>query len=396
MKRGAKGSGNDILALVQRERLAEDLWELVRIPSPTRQERRVAFAFADMLKRAGAEVEIDETLPDSPNVIGTLSGNRPGKVLQLAGHLDHIDVAHAAPERTEEIISGRGSADMKCGLAGILEIVRILKASGCDFPGRLLITAYGLHEAPLGDSRGLLNLIDRKILGDAGIVFEGFQDRAMVMGKGQSIWNINLVREGDVCHELKREPAADNLLEMTNRVVKRLMEKNAALASEIHGYPLLGPQSVFVGQLHCGDFYNRVPKQAFLQGTWRWHPDRSFQDVQEELKALLAEVSRPENIRIEDSWIFVGEAFSFDPDEKIVHSLRHAYSEVTGKTMELAGSSGILDVNRLVPFGKIPAVSVSLDGERAHADYEYVRIGRMELGCRVALQTVMNYLGKAL
>jgi len=393
MKRGSMESSDELLSCVQRERLAEDLWELVRIPSPTRQERQVALVFADMLKRAGAEVEIDDTLPDSPNVIGRLSGKSPGKVLQLAGHLDHIDVDHAAPERTAEIISGRGSADMKCGLAGILEIVRILKVSGFAFPGQILVTAYGLHEAPLGDSRGLLNLIDRKILGNAAIVFEGFQDRAIVMGKGQSIWNINLVREGDVCHELKREPEADNLLEMTNRVVKQLMEKNVALLSEKHDYPMLGQQSVFVGQVHYGDFYNRVPKQAFLQGTWRWHPDRSFQDVQRELNALLAKVSRPKNIAIEDSWIFVGEAFSFDPDEEIVHALRHAFSEVTGKTMELAGSSGILDVNRLVPFGKIPAVSISLDGERAHADYEYVRLDRMELGCRVALQTVMNYLG---
>lgn len=392
MKRETVDSGGDILARVQRERLAEDLWELVRIPSPTRQERQVALAFADMLKKAGAEVEVDETLPDSPNVISRLSGNRSGKVLQLAGHLDHIDVVHAEPEHTEEIISGRGSADMKCGLAGILEIVRILKASGCDFPGQLLVTAYGLHEAPLGDSRGLLSLIERKILGDAAIVFEGFQDRAIVMGKGQSIWNINLIREGDVCHELKRKPEADNLLTTTVRVLQLLGQRNAEFASEKHDYPLLGPQSVFVGQVHYGDFYNRVPRQTFLQGTWRWHPDRSFQDVQGELKALLAKVSQPKDIAIEDSWIFVGEAFSFDPEEEIVHALQEAYGKVTGKTMELAGSSGILDVNRLVPFGGIPAVSVSLDGERAHADYEYVRLDRMELGCRVALQTVMNYL----
>ena len=77
-----------------------------------------------------------------------------------------------------------------------------------------------------------------------------------------------------------------------------------------------------------------------------------------------------------------------------MHALQEAYGKVTGKTMELAGSSVILDVNRLVPFGEIPAVSISLDGERAHADYEYVRLQRLEQGCRLALQTTMNYLGK--
>jgi acetylornithine deacetylase/succinyl-diaminopimelate desuccinylase-like protein len=105
MKRDNKDSGGDLLDRIRREHLAADLWQLVRIPSPTRRERAVALAFAEMLETAGAEVEVDETLPDSPNVIG------------------------------------RGSADMKCGLAGILEIVRILKSTGCEFPGQILVTA---------------------------------------------------------------------------------------------------------------------------------------------------------------------------------------------------------------------------------------------------------------
>jgi len=388
----SKYGERELVDEVRRDRLASDLWELVRVPSPTRQEREVALRFAEMLESAGAEVEIDETLPDSPCVIGRLAGHRPGPVLQLAGHLDHIDVEHSPPERSEGIISGRGSADMKCGLAGILEVVRVLKAAGCEFPGRLLVTAYGLHEAPLGDSRGLLNLIERKVLGDAAIVFEGAHGRALVMGKGQSIWNIRIARDGDVCHELRRSPEADNLLETVRRVAARLVEKNRELAATGHDYPLLGPQSIFVGQLHYGDFYNRVPAEASLQGTWRWHPDRAFHDVKGELKSLLAGIPHGENIAIEDSWIFVGEAYAFDPEQPIVHALRQAYSHITGKTMELAGSSSILDVNRLVPFGKIPAVAISLDGERAHADYEFVRLERMEQGCRVALQTVLNYL----
>ena len=53
MKRGSMESSDELLSCVQRERLAEDLRELVRIPSPTRQERQVALVFADMLKRAG-------------------------------------------------------------------------------------------------------------------------------------------------------------------------------------------------------------------------------------------------------------------------------------------------------------------------------------------------------
>jgi acetylornithine deacetylase/succinyl-diaminopimelate desuccinylase-like protein len=392
-----------LLDRVRRDRLADDLWSLVTVPSPTRQERRVAFLFAELLERAGAAVEVDETIHDSPNVVGRLPGARApassaggpggGRVIQLAGHLDHIDVPHAAPQRTEDVVSGRGSADMKNGLAGILEIVRVLNETGRDFTGELLVTAYGLHEAPLGDAAGLLQLIRRGVVGNAALVFEGPEGVALVMGKGQSIWNLRISRDGEVCHELRRDPAADELLATVLATVRRLLDHNQSLATAAHEYPLLGPESVFVGQVHYGDFYNRAPAEALLQGTRRWHPKKTFDDVRRELRELVDGLPSAPGISIEDSWIFVGESFAIDAEAEIVGALRDAFGRVTGREMRVAGGSSILDVNRIVPFGKVPAVSVSLDGETGHADHEFVRLERMEEGCRIALQTVMNYLG---
>ena len=139
------------------DRMADDLWRLVGIPSPTCHEREAALAFADMLAAAGASVEVDETIHESPGVIGRLRGNRPGKVCQLAGHIDHICVSHPEPKREGSIISGRGAADMKNGLAGVLEMARVLNESGCDFPGEILITVYGRHETPAGKSAARVN-----------------------------------------------------------------------------------------------------------------------------------------------------------------------------------------------------------------------------------------------
>lgn len=381
------------LSTVSRSRLADDLWALVNVPSPTTRERRVAFVFADLLRGAGADVELDETIPESPNVIGRLRGTRgTGPTLQLAGHLDHIDVEHAAPERSDQRISGRGAADMKNGLAGVLEIVRVLSESGAEFAGEILVTAYGLHEAPLGDGRGLFNLMREGVHGDAAIVFESPERKVYVTGKGQSIWNIRVTRPGEVCHELRRPPAADDLIETVNRVVGRLLEYSDALAEETHDYPLLGPQSLFVGQIHYGDFYNRVPVEAFLQGTRRWHPNLRFADVKAELDEIVATVARPPGIGIEQWWSFVGDSYAFDPGESIVRCLRNASRHVIGAPFEIAGCSTILDVNRIVPVAGIPAVSVGLDTETAHADHEFVRLDLLEEGCRIALQAVLNYL----
>ena len=102
----------------------------------------------------------------------------------------------------------------------------------------------------------------------------------------------------------------------------------------------------------------------------------------------------PETLSIEDSWIFVGEGYSIDPNEPIVGALTEAYQTVTGKAVPLAGGSSITDVNRIIPFGKIPAVPIGFDGQTAHADFEFVRLDRVKRACQIAMETIINYLGR--
>jgi len=153
----------ELLNAIRLERVADDIWTLVNVPSPTRQEQKAAQVYAEMLSAAGAEVESQASDPRHPFVLARLNGNRAGRRILLAGHLDHIDVPHTAPARDASSIAGRGSADMKSGLAAIVEILRVLKAAGRGFPGEILVAAYGMHEAPIGDSSTLIRLIRRGI-----------------------------------------------------------------------------------------------------------------------------------------------------------------------------------------------------------------------------------------
>ena len=347
---------NSLIEQISVERMADDLWRLVNIESPTGNEREAALLFAAMLEQAGARVEIDERIHSSPNVIGRLEGNRPGKTFQLAGHIDHIDVPHDPPARTATEISARGASDMKSGLTGILEIVRLLKSSGNDFPGELLATVYGLHEAPVGQAEGLRNMIEDGVVGDAAMVLESIhplRDKAVVQGKGQSIWNIEIRREGEVCHELNRTPQMDGLLDTAVAVQERLRAWASELAASGDGGYMLGPPSLFIGQIHYGDFYNRVPTAYHMQGTRRWLPDRSFGQVQADLAVVVGSVPCAEGISVGISWNFVGEAYAIDPQEPVVRHFRAAYRQLTGQPMELAGVMAVVDGARLVPWGSV-------------------------------------------
>jgi acetylornithine deacetylase/succinyl-diaminopimelate desuccinylase-like protein len=388
----------DLLSSIRIGRVAEDIWTLVNIPSPTGREQAAARAYADMLRASGAEVEPEAPDPQRPFVLARLKGNRPGRRILLAGHLDHIALPHAAPARDTCAITGRGSADMKSGLAAIVEILRLLNAAGRDFPGEILVAAYGMHEAPIGDSSTLAHLIRRGIPADAAIVMESdhsCRDKAVVAGAGQSIWNVTLRRAEAASHELNRSPEADHLLECALRAAASLRAQDRLLRRSTAGHALLRPESLFIGQMHYGDFYNRAPNVCTLQGTRRWHPGRSFDSVQEEMRELLSALPAFPGITVQSDLRLTGEAYQVSPDESIVRALRLAWQTVTGTSMPLAGTSVVTDANRLVALARLPTVLIGFDNEHAHADHESVRIERLLAPCRAALLTVLTYLESA-
>jgi acetylornithine deacetylase/succinyl-diaminopimelate desuccinylase-like protein len=383
------------ISKISAERMSDNLWQLVNIPSPTRNEKDAALYFAQMLKNAGASVEIDSTIPNSPSVIGRLKGNRKGPTLQLTGHIDHVDVPHAKPKREGNIISGRGSADMKNGLTGILEIVQILKDTGCDFPGEILVTVYGLHEAPTGDGAGLNNLIAKGIKGDAAIVFEGLDNAAAIAANGMAIWNLKISIKEPACHEFSVEPNRPDLLGLAFSTANELRKKDNELKAAKNPFPLLARESLFIGQMHYGDFYNRVPNFVYMQGTRRWHPDKTFEQIKEDFDSILSPVSRSrsnEAISIETNWIFVGHSYQIDANEKIVKCLVDAHKAVRNTNCPIRGHSSVTDVSRIVRQGNIPAILCGFGTDTGHCDHEFVEISHIKKCCEVAMYTVFNFL----
>jgi len=372
-----------LIESIKSDSLMANLWQLVCIPSPTGQESKAAFRFAEMLESAGATVEIDETINDSPSIIGRLKGRTEGPTIQLAGHIDHIDMPHVEPKLESDLISGRGAADMKNGLAGILEIVRILSDNGRDFPGEILVTVYGLHEAPIGNSLGLSNLLGKGIKADDG---------AAVMANGMSIWDLNLWTDSPACHELSAGSSSGELLEAVASAINVFNRKNKMLQEEQNPFALLADESMFIGQVHYGDFYNRVPQQAFLQGTRRWHPDKTFEQVKDEFDLLTKKISLGKSVKIEHDWTYVGDSYEVAPEEKIVKSLCKAFETVHRQPCPVKGHSSVTDAFRLVEIGKVPTVLCGFGTETGHADYEFVKKEQLEQSCAVALLTVLNYL----
>jgi acetylornithine deacetylase/succinyl-diaminopimelate desuccinylase-like protein len=384
---------DDLTRRVSADRLRDLTLDMVRIPSPTGNSRQVTEFYADYAQSLGLSVEIVSDFPDSPSTIARYSNLPNAPTLTLDGHLDTIHAPHVAPYIKDGCIFGRGAGDMKSGVAAMLEATRIIIESGVQLKGNLILATHSLHEAPVGHMEGLRALIARgDVFVDAALIAESGYNSLSIRGKGQALFEITITREGDVLHEnTARVQNVPNPLDYAVQVARALQERGQALAQ--FDDPLLGPESFFLGQIHGGDFYNRVPTRAFLNGTYRYWPDKTWQDVEQLFQEILATVDHDPRLHLDLRLLSNGLGYEVSPQAPIVHALQSGYAHVVGRELPLVGSLSVCDVNIIAREAGIPAVAHGTGSTTAHADLEWVRIENIVRTARVFIATILNYLG---
>ena len=390
-------------ALLDERSLLEETYRFVSVPSPTGHEADFAHAYATVLEKIGLQVELDDEWPDSPSVIGrwprTGTGTGTGPVLQFDGHLDAIVVPHAPPTLDIDagVVRGRGSADMKGGLAAIAHAVRALIQAEVPLAGGLLVTAHGLHEAPGGDQRTIQSLLRKGVRGDAALVAELSHDDLPVTAKGMSIFRIQLARDGGVMHEVELDRPERNplygvrlLLNGLGAIASRLAAQSRSRASA--DYPSAGAESLFVGEVHAGDFYNRVPISAEVVGTRRYALPGSKEQVAAELNELCAEVAEQTGLRPRVALQEVGKPYALDPGEPLIAAVRRGFARATGGDLPLAGAGAVGNAVDFVAQG-VPAVYHGVNQATAHSDDEHVSGADLLRAARVYAASAVEFCG---
>jgi putative selenium metabolism hydrolase len=173
--------------------------ELIRCPGCSGDEAAAASAAIQQMKKLGYDqVEVDRW----GNVIGTLRGDKPGPTIVFDGHLDVVPILMAelwehepyGAEISQGRIWGRGSADMKGGLAASLCAAAFVDRA--DIAGTILVTGTVAEELLIG--RGLGKILEER-KADAVITCEptGSQQLA-VAGVGRT--TVEMTTRGLVAH----------------------------------------------------------------------------------------------------------------------------------------------------------------------------------------------------
>ena len=130
----------------RKDELLKLVSELIQIPSenPDGKIHEVMDYIYNYLENDYIDKEMISTKEEFPNIIASY-GKAGGKTLIMNGHADVVPVGDRnkwnfdpfSGEITSTQILGRGTSDMKAGLAGILFVVKLLAENNIELDGNI-------------------------------------------------------------------------------------------------------------------------------------------------------------------------------------------------------------------------------------------------------------------
>ncbi len=384
-----------VIAAVDGDWIAEQTQRLVEIPSVTLHEEEVCLYFEELMREIGLEVDVREVTRGRSNLYARIRGSGGGPNLMFNGHLDTISNQNDQPDYREgDLLFGRGTTDMKGGMAAMLGAARALSDSGVVLKGDLLLTAVVGHEEPEAKKDGPRALIDDvnsgRISCDRIIIVEG-ADELWVMSMGSMVFTIELEGTRGGTHT-QYVPFSENPIHFLGKAIGCISEFQSELDNgQVH--PLAGPERIDIGMVRAGDYFNRTPGVVTLTGTRRWSPGRKAGEIREELQRKIQPIAEEGRLTVRVSMEQEREPFETPSDDAIVEAIAKAHREVTSKSPRIIGRRIVGDANLYVHGCGVPTVYYGPSNDTAHADVENVSISLLESVAKVYALAAMEYCG---
>ncbi|MCB1414747.1 MAG: ArgE/DapE family deacylase [Xanthobacteraceae bacterium] len=385
-----------------RDHAIKFLRDMVAIPSVTGDEAAIQKHMSGYLMNVGLDVDMWETdweelkkhpgyrpvdrgYEGRPNIVATLKGTGGGRSLLLNGHTDVIPVGNGegwsdnpwSAKIENGRIYGRGSCDMKSGVASHVLAVQYLKELGLTPKGDVMINIVIDEEV---SGHGTLDTVIRGYKADAGISGETSDLGVQPACIGRIWFQIDV--EGKPAG-IQQRYMGISAIELGNKIVKAVQElEDHRVATVTHPlYPsAIDSLPCIIGSFQAGNYPSAFPASAVLKGSIGTVPGEDHEGVKQSLVKKIAEVAA------QDPWMkdhppvvrFVGydaEASEIPVDHPIVDIVSKTYTEVTGKQPIVSGRQGAADTRFLNKYADTPTVIFG-PGSTAimHANDEYVSI----------------------
>jgi len=381
---------------IDRDALIAFTQRLVRVRSVNRPEEGLnegpaAEMVAEQMRSFGWSPTVEEVAPGRPNVIAIIEGNRPGRTLLFEGHTDVVTEGDPAAWTRDpfgaEIVAGRlygrGSADMKSGVAAMLFAVAVLAEEG--FPGRIVVAALADEEEMM---LGVKDFVRRGHGAgvDGAIVCEPEEGEVCIAQKGALRVRIDSI--GRMAHGAMPQHG-QNPIPPLAAMVEACTGIQETLQAEHGEDPLLGWPYVTPTVFAAGspEQLNVIPGEAALYVDIRTTAASQHQEVLE----LLGEACRRRGLAL----VLIDDrpATRTPIDHPLVVAVAEAHRAVHGTACVYGGVPGSTDGTILVRDAGIPIVTYGPGGKWiAHQVDEYVEVEDLVRAAEVYVEAGRRFL----
>jgi succinyl-diaminopimelate desuccinylase len=387
--------------------LTQQLVQIRSVYEPAKSsEQAVAEFIAELLRSKGLKPLVKTVVPGRPNIICDWSGTGfnagKHKTLMFEGHTDVVTEGDAStwtyPPFEARIIDGnlygRGSADMKAGVAAAICALDAVRSVVPDLAGRIRLGIVCDEE---GMMTGIKHFIEQGHANDidGAIICEPEENEICLFQKGAM--RVNVTFMGVMSHGAMPYAGVNPIAALSAFIeqVKELqrLEQERLGTHEFLGLPWFTPtiiKSPITGEAQ----HNVMPESAYLALDIRTVPGQNHDEILEQLNKFARglEQATP-RLKIEID-CFESRPWTETPkDNPVVKAVETAYSLIFNEQPKYGGVPGATDGTFLHAWAKVPIVTIG-PGLRTipHQRDEYVDVDDIVQSARLYAAAAIYFL----
>lgn len=323
---------------------------------------------------------------DRPDVIGRIKGTGGGKSLILNGHIDTVPIGELSKWKHDPFgaeiengrMYGRGTTDMKGGIATMIFAVEALQKLGIKLKGDLMLQSVVNEEHAGG---GALGAVTAGLTADAAIVTEPTGDSAVLQdgSNGGVYWEVRI--KGYETHAGARWKGREQYGVSANEKSACIIANLLKMESEVNKDETL--MSFCIGKLHGGTYATATAPECVMNGVAYFYPKLGTGPAGiNKVKKLIKDAV----LSVDDPWLKANppsikfqhydDAYKLDGSkDEILRTVAGSIKDILGKEAGVAVAGGGGDARHLGNQGGIPAIYYGPGNVvMAHSTDEYIEL----------------------
>lgn len=351
--------------MVNESRVINNFLDMVKISSPSLKERGMADYLKKLLEELGLVVEEDNTGEKIGGNAGNIIARLPGKIdkkIMFSSHMDTVTPCEKInPIIKDGIISTDGTSilggDDKAGIAAILEMIRMVKESGKDYPEIIGVFSVAEEIGLLGAKHLEIEKYgpDMAIIIDSG----GAPGTAVIQSPYAAKGEIKVI--GKTAHAGVAPELGINALTVSAHAITKL--RLGRIDSETTSN---------IGVVSGGNAVNIVMPEVSMMYEARSFKKESLEELLEETFKIFKEETERFGAKFSHNVVVGYDGYRLDEKSKILNVVEIA-TKMSGVELRKISSGGGCDAN--IYSGKgIPSINLGIGMNKVHTVEENIKI----------------------